>query len=82
LLGGAEQFKRKPKQMRLWIWIKDSLCKKNEGRSPYVNEEVTKIPKAEMMKRIAEVVQADRKKQEQDKKGRDEGYRVGGITID
>lgn len=49
-----------------------------EKRSPYANEEVAKIPKEEMMERIADVVKAESEKEKQEK-GRDEGYKVGWV---
>lgn len=49
-----------------------------EKRSPYANEEVAKIPKEEMMERIADVVKAESEKSKQEK-GRDEGYKVGWV---
>ena len=48
--------------------------KAEEKRSP---EEVAKVSKEEMMKRIADVVKAEKEKSKQEK-GRDEGYKKVG----
>lgn len=66
--------------MKIWEGIKACFKRnssKKEERSPYSNEKVSKVPKDKMMERIAHVVKGA--KEEQEKKGRDEGYQVGWV---